>query len=236
MTCTMRKGAPRWGWTSGLLLAAAAFSTASPVRAQTCDDDGGMVCVDEDAGADDDGGVDRAGSGGAGAGGMSGGGGGGARDAGPSDRDACSCEAEIDDPEQGRIHVCTQSDTVSGCRGFSCERGVVQAELCPSSNVELCCVMEQRDLVSVLYADCTHPNCVAGLKQQCADFEGALRSGNCSAFIDRGTDDHDHDGGGCAAARAVDGSQLAGLALGVLGLIAARRRRHRTRDGFQSGA
>jgi hypothetical protein len=96
---------------------------------------------------------------------------------------------------------------------------------CELENLRLCCGMDSRDLVSVLYDDCTHANCEAGFTQQCSDFGGTLHRGDCDALVSGGDGDHDGGGGGCTIASERGPDDLAGLALGALGLLLARRRR-----------
>lgn len=197
------------------------------------DDDGGLVIAPP---PDDDAGVSMepmAGSGGraGSAASASGGSGGrgvmdaGTRPGGPAD--SCSCTANDDDPKHGRVHVCTEGQTRAACDDFSCTLGRVDPDhACSRSGVRLCCVMKSRGLVSVLYDDCTQANCSAGFTQQCADFDGTLHDADCESFM-RGQSGHDQSGDGCAVASTSASSDLSGIALGVLGLIVARRRRFR---------
>jgi MYXO-CTERM domain-containing protein len=241
MTCTSR-ACRRWGALFALASSLAALGSAPVARAQMCsmaDEDGGM-CVDDDGGlviaqpTDDDGGMSmapmagssgRAGSGGSGSGGS---GGRGALDAGTrpgGPADACSCTA-TDDDKQGRVHVCTEGQTRAACDDFSCTLGRVDLDhACSHDAIQLCCVMKSRGLVSVLYDDCTHPNCKAGFTQQCADFDGTLHDADCESLVS-GPSHHDDSGDGCAVQSTSASSDLSGIALG-LGLLLVRRRRSR---------
>ena len=218
-----------WGW-AGAVALVALTAAGGRARAQMCEDDGGLMCgadggeenPDEDAGAppaSGSGGTSGAGSGGRGGSGS------GMDAGGATDADACSCRATIDDEKQGRIDVCTQGNTRSACAGFECERGIVRDQLCSQSDIRLCCVMSDRDLISVLYHDCTHPNCVAGFTQQCADFDGQLRDRDCAQLLAPDNDDDSDEGDGCSVAgRAGRGGDAIWIAFGALGLLLGRRR------------
>jgi len=211
---------------------------APRVQAQVCEDDAGLVC-DEDAGLWED---DAGAAGQAGTDAMShaGSGGTGAAGAGAPDIDAglgsdetqCSCEANISS-EQGRIHVCTGGDTRGVCARFSCERGVVRYDACKATDIQACCVIPSRGLISVLYDDCTHPNCLSGFTAQCEDFSGTLHGQDCAELIGHSSKSHG-GGGGCAVATgrapATDATRAAndaGAVLSALGLLWLRRRRMR---------
>lgn len=192
-----------------------------------CEDDGGTETPT-------DGGMQPGGAGGmsgrAGIGGTAGRGGSGGGGGSGAQADACSCHARIDDEKQGRIDVCTQGETRPACARFSCERGTVSDELCPETGVRMCCVMTARGLVSVLYGDCTHPNCVAGFSQQCDDFGGELHGPDCESLV-RASDaaDDDGEGNGCAVAAGARGGDLAAVGLALLALWRGMRVR-RSRD------
>jgi hypothetical protein len=141
---------------------------------------------------------------------------------------ACSCESELDD--DGRIHVCTESDDPQVCRAFDCDLGTRLDRPCPSAPTRLCCEMPARDLQSYLYEDCTHPNCESGFREQCREFGGSVYRGACERpAVGGSTGDRidDDDGSVCSTAFAgADGPRGAGwLTLcGAIALLLRRRR------------
>jgi hypothetical protein len=225
MHCGRRERSWLTAWLSSVGVGAL-LALSQPARAQMCEDDGGLVCG-EDGGMDprdEDGGAGTGGSGGTGPSAGMGGKSGSGMDAGSDDADACSCRATIDD-EQGRIDVCTQGNTRSACARFDCERGIVRDQLCARSDIRLCCVMEDRDLVSVLYNDCTHANCVAGFTQQCHDFNGTLRDRDCEQVLYPDSDDDSDEGDGCSVARSSGRGQWLGLVLAFAVVLVQQRKR-----------
>jgi hypothetical protein len=213
-------------WLRPLLLAAAALAglPAAHTSAQVCsEDDGGpLSCEDEDAGsAGADAGTGTSAPRDGGTTGPAGGS--GARfDAGAGAQAACSCTTNTIEGEYGRIHVCTGSTDPGACRRFECTLGELSHErACSERNVELCCVMRSRDLVSVLYEDCTHPNCRSGFIAQCMDFGGRVRD-ECEVLLDG----NDRDGGGwCAVGAHADARGAWPIAFSLLGLALRGRRR-----------
>jgi MYXO-CTERM domain-containing protein len=95
--------------------------------------------------------------------------------------------------------------------------------------------MRSRDLKTHLYEDCDHPNCESGFREQCERFGGSVEEGPCEApeppdNIDNRPDEDDDDRGFCAvsAPGADRGAPAALLLLGVVGLLARRRRQRRS--------
>lgn len=190
------------------------------------------LAQDSDAGAEDDAGIDVVGDADAGIddGGMP--------DAGP--RVACSCEIVEDRGEEGTVHTCTGTFDEGLCDSFSCERSNPLQRACPTAGIDLCCDMGSRGLYTNLYDDCTYPNCEAGFRAQCADFNGIVYQGPCG---DQDGDDSssrrsDPDsgkglGGFCSVGGQLGAaSPLRGAAplacLGALLALAYRRRRTRS--------
>jgi hypothetical protein len=190
-----------------------------------CEDDAGSAVCEDDAGAEppplSDAGIMDAGAG------REDGGGAGRPPIGSSSR-ACSCESELDD--DGRIHVCTESDDSQVCRSFDCDLGTRLERPCPPAPTRLCCEMPARKLQSYLYEDCTHPNCESGFREQCREFGGLVYRGACEqpAVGDSGGDRVDDDGGTlCSTAFAGTEAPKGAACFALCGAIALLLRRRR---------
>lgn len=200
--------------------------TASAQPLPVCEDDAGSATCDDDAGvvppepADAGTPLDAGVSGDAGTG----------RPPIGSGR-ACSCESELDD--DGRIHVCTESDDSLVCRSFDCDLGTRLDRPCPTAPTRLCCEMPARKLQSYLYEDCTHPNCESGFREQCREFGGRVYRGACEqpAMPGTGGDRGDEDDGGsiCSATYPGAGAKTGAAWLALLGAAGLFMRRRAVR-------